>query len=139
MLVATRFGDTEQIHRVRSPAGEREQLSFDAAGVLAAAGQPQHPGGFVYLAPRDGGQGAALLLAQPGRPALPLTDGSARDGAAIWAHDGQRIAFSSSRGSAPTSEERGIDLLDTSAASPRRPRARGCRRLSLAGVRLVER
>ena len=118
MLVATRFGDTEQIHRVRTPAGEREQLSFDAAGVLAAAGQPQHAGGFVYLAPRGGGQGAALLLAQPGQPGLPLTDGSARDGAAIWAHDGQRIAFSSSRGSAPTSEERGIDLLDTSAASP---------------------
>lgn len=118
MLVATRFGETEQIHRVRSPAGEREQLSFDAAGVLAAAAQPQHAGGFVYLAPRGGGQGTALQLAQPGRPGLPLTDGSARDGAPIWAHDGQRIAFSSNRGTAPTSEERGIDLLDTSAASP---------------------
>jgi len=118
MLVATRFGETEQIHRVRSPAGEREQLSFDAAGVLAAAAQPQHAGGFVYLAPRGGGQGASLLLTQPGQPGVPLTDGSARDGAAIWAHDGQRIAFSSNRGAAPASEERGIELLDTSAASP---------------------
>jgi dipeptidyl aminopeptidase/acylaminoacyl peptidase len=118
MLVATRFGDTEQIHRVRTPAGDREQLSFDSAGVLAAAAQPQHAGGFVYLAPRGGGQGTALLLAQPGSPAVPLTDGSAREGAAIWAHDGRRIAFSSNRGMAPASEERGIDLLDSSAASP---------------------
>jgi len=116
MLVATRFGDTEQIHRVRIPAGAREQLSFDAEGVLAAAAQPQHAGGFIYLAPR--GQGAALLLAQSGSAGVPLTDGSARDGAAIWAHDGQRIAFSSNRGAAPASEERGIALLDTSAASP---------------------
>ncbi len=118
MLVATRFGDTEQIHRVRAAAGEREQLSFDAEAVLAAAAQPQHAGAFVYLAPRNGGQGSSLLLAQPGKPGVALTDGSARDGAAIWAHDGQRIAFSSNRGAAPNSEERGIDLLDTSAASP---------------------
>jgi dipeptidyl aminopeptidase/acylaminoacyl peptidase len=118
MLVATRFGDTEQIHRVRAAAGEREQLSFDAEAVLAAAAQPQHAGAFVYLAPRNGGQGTSLLLAHPGTGGLPLTDGSARDGAAIWAHDGQRIAFSSNRGAAPNSEERGIDLLDTSAAAP---------------------
>ena len=117
MLVATRFGDTEQIHRVRSPAGEREQRSFDAEPVLAAASQPQHAGAFVYLAPRNGGQQTALLLAQPGGASVPLTDGSARDGAALWAHDGLRMAFSSNRGAAPGSEERGIDLLDTSAAS----------------------
>jgi dipeptidyl aminopeptidase/acylaminoacyl peptidase len=117
MLVATRFGDTEQIHRVRAAAGEREQRSFDAEPVLAAASQPQHTGAFVYLAPRNDGQGTALLLAQPGGPSVPLTDGSARDGAALWAHDGQRIAFSSNRGAAPGSEERGIDLLDTSAAA----------------------
>jgi dipeptidyl aminopeptidase/acylaminoacyl peptidase len=108
MLVSTRFGDTEQIHRVRVAAGEREQLSFDAAGVMAAAAQPQQTGGFVYLASRAAGQ-AALLLAQPGRQSVPLTDGSARDGAAIWAHDGRRIAFSSNGG---------VGLLDTSAASP---------------------
>lgn len=118
MLVSTRFGETEQIHRVRSPAGAREQLSFEPAGVLAAAAQPQHPGGFAYLTPRGGGQGTAVLLAQPGRPAVALTDGSARDGAAIWAHDGQHIAFSSNRGAAPGSEERGIEVLDTGAAAP---------------------
>src|SRR5438552_4163374 len=28
MLVATRFGDTEQIHRVTAPLGMREQLTF---------------------------------------------------------------------------------------------------------------
>jgi dipeptidyl aminopeptidase/acylaminoacyl peptidase len=118
MLVATRFGDTEQIHRVRVAAGEREQLSFDADGVLAAAAQPQHAGGFVYLAPRGGGQGTALQLVQAASSSVLLTDGSARDGAAIWAHDAQRIAFSSNRGAAPGSDERGIDLMDASAASP---------------------
>src|SRR5688500_18944624 len=28
MLVATRFGDTEQVHRVTAPLGMREQLTF---------------------------------------------------------------------------------------------------------------
>jgi dipeptidyl aminopeptidase/acylaminoacyl peptidase len=117
MLVATRFGETEQVHRVRTPAAAREQVSFEPAGVLAAAAQPRHEGSFVYLSPRGGGMGSALLLAQSGRAAATLTDGSARDGAALWAHDGQRIAFSSSRGSSPGSRERGIDLIDTAAAT----------------------
>jgi len=115
MLVATRFGETEQIHRVRSPLAMREQLSFEPAGVLAAAAEPEHSDGFVLLSPRAGGKSSALLLqAQSGQAATPLTDGNFRDGAALWAHDGKRIAFSSNRSASGSGHEREIDLLDTS-------------------------
>ncbi len=108
MLVATRFADTEQIHRVRAPLGMREQLSFEPAGVIAAAAEPGHDEGFVFLSPRAGGQASALLLQpQGGQATVALTDGASRDGAALWAHDGKRIAFSSNSQ---------IELLDTSAS-----------------------
>ena len=115
MLVATRFGETEQLHRVRSPLAMREQLSFDPAGVLTGAAEPEHSDAFVFLAPRAGGQSTALLWQQSGQAAVPLTDGSLRDGPALWAHDGKRIAFSSNRAGG------GIEMLDTSdpAAHPK--------------------
>lgn len=38
MLVTTRFGDIDQLHRVAGPLGTREQLTFGADPVLAASG-----------------------------------------------------------------------------------------------------
>ncbi len=129
LLIATRFGETEQVHRVRMPLGAREQLSFEPAGVLAASVTPGHGDAFMYLSPRSGGQGTALLLQQDGQLALPLTDGTFRDSAAIWAHDGKRIAFSSNRSAAhagaAAGHEREIDLLDTSAVGTPRLLAGG--------------
>jgi dipeptidyl aminopeptidase/acylaminoacyl peptidase len=117
MIVATRFGETEQIHRLRSPLSMREQLSFEPAGVIAAAAEPEHGQAFVYLSPRMGGQSTALLLQRaPGQAAVALTDGSFRDGPALWAHDGTRIVFSSNRAAGTPGRERDLELLDTSAA-----------------------
>jgi dipeptidyl aminopeptidase/acylaminoacyl peptidase len=110
MLVTTRFGETTQVHHVRAPLAMREQLSFEPDGVSAAAAQPAHDTAFVALEPRAGGN-AALSLEQPQQHlSVSLTDGSARDGAALWSHDGQRLVFSSHHG---TGSEREIYLLDT--------------------------
>ena len=138
MLVATRFGETEQIHRVRAPLAAREQQSFEPEGVLAAAVEPQHAAAFVYLSPRSASGGTALLLSQPGQPAVSLTDGRFRDGTALWAHDGQRIAFSSNRSSGGTGgsgREREIDVLDAAAAAPAAPAAPGAP--AVPAVRLI--
>jgi len=98
MLIATRFGDTEQIHRLRTPLGMREQLSYAPGGVAAAAARPYASDAFVYLEPHHGGDSSQLLLQRLADHSLtPLTDGSHRDGPALWAHDGKRIAFASNR------------------------------------------
>jgi dipeptidyl aminopeptidase/acylaminoacyl peptidase len=118
MLVMTRFGETAQVHRVRSPLSMREQLSFESSGVIAAAAQPAHDDAFVTLSARDSGR-AALVLYQPKEHALvALTDGSNRDGAAIWAHDGRRLVFSSDRSGG---RDREIYLLDTGAGASATP------------------
>jgi dipeptidyl aminopeptidase/acylaminoacyl peptidase len=98
MLIATRFGDTEQIHRLRTPLGMREQLSYAPGGVASGAARPYASDAFAYLEPHHGGENGQLMLQRITDHALTaLTDGSHRDGAPLWAHDGKRIAFASNR------------------------------------------
>jgi len=107
MLIATRFGDTRQIHRVRAPLGMREQVSFAATGVIRAAARPFASDAFAYLAPH--GEGTQLFL-QPlgGHAREALTDGSEDDGPPVWAPDGRRIAFTRGRRDGVD-----VDVLDT--------------------------
>src|ERR1700733_1158231 len=114
MLIATRFGETEQIHRLRAPLGMREQLTWAPDGVAAGAARPYASDAFTYLAPLHGGEGSQLMLQRLADHALStLTDGSHRDAASLWAHDGRRIAFASNH-------RNGIDddiyVLDTAEA-----------------------
>ena len=50
VLVATRFGDSTQLHRVETPLGMRRQVTFGSEPVRSAAVNP-HPSepGFVFL------------------------------------------------------------------------------------------
>jgi dipeptidyl aminopeptidase/acylaminoacyl peptidase len=116
LLIATRFGDTEQIHRVRAPLSTREQQTFEPAGVLAAAGRPRHEGALAYVAPRGDGATALMLLSKPGTAAQALTDEHSRVDSPLWSHDGQRLAFVH-HGNA---RDCAIELLDAGAetASP---------------------
>ena len=50
MLIATRFGDVEQLHRVAAPLGDRTQLTFYHEPVtVARAPQSVVTPGFVFL------------------------------------------------------------------------------------------
>lgn len=119
MLIATRFGDTEQIHRVRAPLAMREQLSFAPGGIAAGAARPYASDAFAYLELHHGGGSSQLFLQRLADHALtPLTDGAHRDGAALWAHDGRHIAFASNRRNGADVD---IYVLDTeeAGATPR--------------------
>lgn len=95
LLVTTRFGDIEQVHRVRAPQAAREQLTFESdpvTGVIAnpAAGTP----GFVFARDRGGNENAQLYWwDERARTSRLLTDGRSRHGGAVWSHDGRRLAF----------------------------------------------
>jgi hypothetical protein len=57
VLVSTRFGDTQQLHRVDQPGAARRQLTFFNEPVAAAMTAP--PGdedGFLYLSDRGGSE-----------------------------------------------------------------------------------
>lgn len=96
ILVATRFGETVQLHRVGVPLGAREQLTYDPRGVYAAFPPPADAGvdGFVYL--RGAGEPENYQLfwydLTTGVSRL-LAEDPARYANVVWARAGNRFAY----------------------------------------------
>ncbi|MEY2882847.1 MAG: hypothetical protein RL490_571, partial [Pseudomonadota bacterium] len=94
MIVATRFADAPQLHRVASPGAARQQLSFEAEPV---GGRPS-PDGKTLLVTKDvgGGEFYQLYTLAEGRLTL-LTDGKSRNTGPVWSHDGKLVGYASNR------------------------------------------
>ena len=98
MLISTRFGDTQQLHLVRTPGGARQQLTFF---VDAVAGGRFHPNGgdyIVFLKDVGGGEWYQLYRyeVKTGDVTL-LTDGKSRNLLGPWSSGGDQIAYTSTR------------------------------------------
>lgn len=92
LLIQTRFGATEQVHRVAAPLGMREQLTFYDEPIEWAHAA-RSGAGFVFLMDQGGNDNAQVYY-QPGSGAVrALTHGDFIHGSAVWAHDGKRVAF----------------------------------------------
>jgi dienelactone hydrolase len=99
MLIRTRFAETTQLHRVRSPLGAREQLTFFAEPIRAAhVPQGSQAGGFVY--PRDVGGSEFYQLFWfdwlTGESRL-ISDGKSRYTDVVWANAGDRFAYTTTQ------------------------------------------
>jgi len=90
MLVATRFGQDTQVHRVSSPLGMREQLTFGDGSVVEARA-PHSSGGFVFV--RQEAAYSQLYGYAGAGAARELTQGNFLHGSPVWSHDGKRVAF----------------------------------------------
>jgi dipeptidyl aminopeptidase/acylaminoacyl peptidase len=99
LLISTRFAETRQIHRVAMPGGAREQLTFFEEPVYRAAASPD-PAVHGFLYERDVGGSEFYQIyffdLATGQSTL-LTDGKSRNGNVVWANDGRRFAYHSSR------------------------------------------
>src|ERR1700676_4302884 len=98
MLIATRFADTAQLHLVKMPGGERQQLTFFADAV---GNGRFHPNGGDYLVfAKDIGGGEWYQLYRydvaSGDVTL-LTDGKARNLMGPWSSGGDQVAYMSTR------------------------------------------
>lgn len=98
MLISTRFGDTFQIHLVKTPGGARQQLTFSAEPIRSGS---FHPGAGDYIVfQRDAGGGEWHQLYRhdvaTGDSTL-LTDGKSRNQLGPWSSRGDRIAYTSTR------------------------------------------
>ncbi len=95
LLIATRFGDVEQLHRVMMPLGSREQLTFYREPVTSARA-PRTPGapGFVFLKDTGGNEMAQVYFYDAASRAVRMiTDGKGLNGGLTWSRDGRRVAF----------------------------------------------
>ncbi|HEX7037379.1 MAG TPA: S9 family peptidase [Pseudomonadales bacterium] len=95
VLIATRFADTEQLHRVERPLGARQQLTFFDEPVADARVPPRpDPDGFVYARDVGGSERYQLYwfdLADGG--SALLTDGRSRNTEPVWSNAGDRFAY----------------------------------------------
>ena len=119
MLVSTRFGDAEQIHRVERPLATREQITFEAEPIsLALANPTAAPAQFLYARDRGGDENAQLYLHDlQTRTTRLLTDGKSRHGGALWSRDGRYLAFQSN---ARNGINQDVYVLEVATAAPPR-------------------
>lgn len=96
MVVVTRFGETNQAHRVRTPLGMREQLSFYREPISSVAASPRG-NGFVFGKDEGGSEFWQLHWYDlASRETTLLTDGKrSRNEQPVWSHDGGQLAWSS--------------------------------------------
>jgi len=98
MLIGTRFGDVPQIHRVKFPGGDRQQLTFFPERIGGASYQPTTGEYFVFSKDIGGNEFAQLFRYDlaTGKVTL-LTDGKSRNSRGPWSTAGDRMAYTSTR------------------------------------------
>jgi dipeptidyl aminopeptidase/acylaminoacyl peptidase len=98
MLVTTRFGDTVQVHQVRTPGGDRRQLTFFPDRVQGASYEPTKGDFFVFTKDKGGNEKSQLYRYDLPTGAITLlTDGTSQNGGLVWSTAGDRIAYGSTR------------------------------------------
>jgi hypothetical protein len=98
LIVTTRFGETNQAHRVRAPLGMREQLSFHREPVNSVRTAPAgERNGFVFGMDEGGSEFWQLFWYDlDTRETTLLTDGKrSRNEQPLWSGDGRQLAWSS--------------------------------------------
>jgi dipeptidyl aminopeptidase/acylaminoacyl peptidase len=95
MLIATRFGNTAQLHRVAAPGADRKQISFEAEPLTGGSYAP-NGGPLVVQKDVGGNEFFQLYTMQDGKLSL-LTDGKSRNQFGAWSPDGRLIGYSSTR------------------------------------------
>jgi dipeptidyl aminopeptidase/acylaminoacyl peptidase len=98
MLISTRFGDTNQVHRVAVPGGARTQLTFYPDSVSGAAFPPTGDNSFVFSKDVGGGEFFQLYRYDNGSGNVTLlTDGKSRNTDSVFNYQGDRIVYGSTR------------------------------------------
>ena len=98
MLISTRFGDTFQIHEVKSPGAARTQLTFYRDNVTSAHYPPKGGDFFVFSKDTGGGEFYQLYRYDTATGAVTLlTDGKSRNTDERWSNSGKFMAYSSTR------------------------------------------
>ena len=94
MLISTRFGNVNQLHRVAGPMMARTQISFEAEPL----GGNWSPTGDILVAQKDigGNEFYQIYTLKDGKLSM-LTDGKSRNGLNAWSHDGELVAYTSTK------------------------------------------
>ncbi len=95
LTIATRFGNTSQLHVVDRPLGARRQLTFFDEPVNGGSWSPTGARtGVAYIRDAGGNENYQLEYLEPASAdPVRLTDGNGRADRGVWSPDGTRYAF----------------------------------------------
>jgi dipeptidyl aminopeptidase/acylaminoacyl peptidase len=99
MLIATRFANTPQIHRVKGPGADRAQLTFFDDPVRNASYEPRRGNYFLFTKDVGGDEFSQIYRYDlgSGRTTLLTDGGRSQNGNLRWSRAGNRIAYTSTR------------------------------------------
>src|SRR5208283_4239364 len=88
LLIATRFGDVDQLHVVDRAGGERRQITFLRDPIAYGAFSPDpNRSAVVFSKDVGGNENAQLYYQRVGEPrARMLTDGKSLNGGVVWSN-----------------------------------------------------
>ena len=117
LLIATRFGDAEQLHLIDKAGGARRQLTFFKEPVNEAAfSSDSNLLGYVFLKDLGGDENSQLYFQRQGETAARLlTDGKSLNGDPVWSNAGRAVAFYSNLRNGTDSD---IYVVEPAAATP---------------------
>ena len=115
MLLSTRFGNTAQIHWIKTPLGDRKQMTFFADRVGGAKFEPTTGEYFVFSRDAGGNEFAQNYRFDLASGDITLlTDGQSQNSLGRWSHAGTLMAYRSTRRTGKDSDLYVIDPADPS-------------------------
>jgi dipeptidyl aminopeptidase/acylaminoacyl peptidase len=117
LLIATRFGDADQLHMLDKAGGARRQVTFYKEPVNDAVFSPDaNQAGFVFLKDVGGDENSQLYFQRAGETtARLLTDGKSLNGDPLWSNAGRSVAFYSNLRNGRDSD---IYIVEPAAGTP---------------------
>jgi dipeptidyl aminopeptidase/acylaminoacyl peptidase len=97
ILIQTRFGNSDQLHRVYEPGGRREQITFQDEPTDGRFLPGRTDGAMLLEFSRGGDENSQLIKLEPGRNPALWTDGKSRNLPGPISDDGSRLIVSSNR------------------------------------------
>jgi len=97
MLITTRFANTNQLHYVKMPGGDRKQITFFEEPVGNATFEPLKGNYFLFTKDIGGNEFSQIYrYDMAGKKVSLLTDGKrSQNGGIEWSEKGDRIAYAS--------------------------------------------
>jgi dipeptidyl aminopeptidase/acylaminoacyl peptidase len=114
MLISTRFGNSNQLHYVKFPGGDRKQITFFEEPVGDGNFEPKQGSYFLFTKDIGGNEfGQIHRFDMATGKVTMLTDGKrSQNGGITWNHAGDRIAYSSTMRNGKDRDIRVMDPLD---------------------------
>lgn len=111
MLISTRFGNSNQVHRVVQPLGARSQLTFFNEPIGNAIYEPNKGDYFIFSKDTGGNEFSQLYrFDMASGDVTLLTDGGrSQNGGVLWNHAKTQVVYSSTR---RNGADRDIWLMD---------------------------